>query len=126
MLKDTYYTDPTEVDQLVFAKLVPPDHYLRRVKQVLDFERLRTLVTDCYSPAMGRTAEDPVRLIKLEFLQFHSTRSDREVIATAQVNVAFRFFLDMSLEVACRGRAGWRNFGPAWAVSAISCSLTRW
>src|SRR6266508_4483680 len=98
MLKDNYYTEPTEVDQLVFAKLVPPDHYLQRVKQLLDFERFRELVKDCYSPAMGRTAEDPVRLIKLEFLQFHYRLSDREVIATAQVNVAFRFFLDLSLE----------------------------
>jgi transposase len=98
MLKDNYYTEPTEVDQLVFAKLVLPDHYLRRVKQLLDFERFRDRVKDCYSPALGRTAEDPVRLIKLEFLQMHYRLSDREVVAAAQVNVAFRFFLDVSLE----------------------------
>jgi transposase len=98
MLQDTYYTEPTEVDQLVCDKLVPPDHYLRRVKQLIDFERFRDLVKDCYSAAMGRSAEDPVRLIKLEFLQFHYTLFDREVIAEAQVNVAFRFFLDLSLE----------------------------
>jgi transposase len=98
MLKENYYTEPTEIDTLVFEKLVPPDHYLRRVKQLIDFARLRDLVADCYSPAMGRTAHDPVRMIKLAFLQFHYTLSDREVIATAQVNVAFRFFLDLSLE----------------------------
>jgi transposase len=98
MLKDDYYTEPTEVDQLVFAKLVPPDHYLRRVKEIMDFERFRALVKDCYSASMGRGAEDPVRMIKLEFLQFHYDLSDREVIAQAQVNVAFRFFLDLSLD----------------------------
>jgi transposase len=97
MLKDTYYTEPTEVDQVVFEKLVPPDHSLRRVKQVIDFERFRAGVVDGYRAAMGRTAEDPVRLSKLEFLQFHSTLSDREVIAEAQGNVAFRFFLALSL-----------------------------
>ena len=47
---------------------------------------------------MGRTAEDPVRMIKLAFLPFHDHLSDREVIAAAQVNVAFRFFLDLALE----------------------------
>ena len=83
---------------MVFAKLVPPDHYLRRVKQCIDFERFRALVQDCYSPSMGRAAEDPVRMLKLAFLQFHDNLSDREVIAAAQVNVAFRFFLDLSLE----------------------------
>ena len=98
MLKENYYTAPTEIDILVFEKLVPPAHYLRRVKQLIDFERFRDLVADCYSPAMGRTAHDPVRMIKLAFLQFHYQLSDREVIATTQVNVAFRFFLDLSLE----------------------------
>jgi transposase len=98
MLKERYYTEPTEVDQLIFAKLVPSEHYLRQVKRLIDFERFRALVADCYSPTLGRSAEDPVRLIKLEFLQFHYTLSDRDVIATAQVNVAFRFFLDLSLE----------------------------
>jgi transposase len=97
MLKERYYTEPTEMDTRVFDTLVPPDHYLRRVKRLIDFERLRDLITDCYSPAMGRTAEDPVRLIKLAFLQFHYNLSDREVIAAAQVNVAFRYVLDLSL-----------------------------
>ncbi len=100
MLKPSYYTEPTEVDQLVFEKLVPVDHYLRRVKEVIDFERLRELVRDCYSPDMGRTAEDPVRMIKLEFLQYQYNLSDREVLKQVQVNVAYRFFLDLSLDSA--------------------------
>ena len=33
MLKERYSTVPTEMDTLIFEKLVPPDHYLRRVKQ---------------------------------------------------------------------------------------------
>jgi transposase len=98
LLKEHYYTEPTEVDRLVFEKRVPPEHYLRRVKQCIDFERCRDLVQDGYSPARGRTAEDPVRLIKLAFLPFHYNLSDREVIAAAQVNVAFRFFLEVSLD----------------------------
>jgi transposase len=98
MLKENYYTEPTEIDTLVFEKLVPPDHYLRRVKHLIDFERFRDLLSDCYSPGMGRTAHDPVRMITLALLQFHDNLSDREVIATAQVNVAFRFFLDLSLD----------------------------
>ena len=37
MLKENYYTEPTELDILVFDKLVPPEHYLRRVKRLIDF-----------------------------------------------------------------------------------------
>jgi len=98
MLKKSYYVAPTELDQVVFEKLVPPDHYLRQVKAVIDFERFRAEVRDCYSPHMGRGAEDPVRMVKLEFLEIHYNLSDREVIAEAQVNVAFRYFLDLSLD----------------------------
>jgi transposase len=97
MLKESYSTDPTEVDQMVLAQLVPPDHYLRQVKRLIDFEQFRDLVKDGSSPAMGRTAEDPVRVMKLTFLQLHDNRSDRDVMAAAQVNVAFRSVLDLSL-----------------------------
>jgi transposase len=98
MLKDNYYTEPTEVDQLVFEKLVPQDHFVRRAKRVIDFERFRDQLRDCYSPDMGRTAEDPVRMLKLQLLQFQYQLSDREVIRQIQVNGAFRFFLDLSLD----------------------------
>jgi len=98
MLKEDYYVAPTELDQVVFEKLVAADHYLRKVKALIDFERFRAEVRDCYSPHMGRGAEDPVRMVKLEFLEIHYNLSDREVIAEAQVNVAFRYFLDLSLD----------------------------
>ena len=97
MLKSNYYTEPTELDLLIFEQLVPPDHYLRQVKAVIDFEYVRPEVQDCYSEDMGRNAIDPVLMFKLEFLQYHYTLSDREVIAEAQVNVAYRYFLDVSV-----------------------------
>lgn len=98
MLKENYYREPTDTDRLVFEKLVPPDHYLQQVKALIDFEAFRELLRDAYSPHRGRPAEDPILLLKLEFLPFHYGLSDREVIAEAQVNVAFRYFLDLSLD----------------------------
>jgi hypothetical protein len=106
MLKESYDTEPTERDLWVFEKLIPPDHSLRRVKQLRDFARFRDVVTDGYSPTMGRTADDPVRRITLGCLQFHAHLSDREVIAAAQVHVAFRDFLALSLAR--------RVPGPSW------------
>ena len=97
MLKTNYEIEPTEIDQLVFEKLVSKTHYLRQVKALIDFEFVRAKVQDCYSPELGRGAIDPVLVFKLEFLQFHYTLSDREVIAEAQVNLAFRYFLGLAL-----------------------------
>ena len=100
MLKDNYDILLTAFDHLVFEKLVPADHYLRRLKTAVDFNSLRPLVAQCYSSDMGRGAIDPVRLLKLLLLQFHYGLSDEGVIRQAQVNVAFRFFLDLPIEAA--------------------------
>ena len=98
MLKSSYYSEPTELDRLVYEKLIPADHLLRRVKAIIDFAPFRERVKDSYSPDMGRAAEDPVRMIKIEFLEFSYNLSDREVLKQLQVNVAFRYFLDLSLD----------------------------
>src|SRR5262249_59425896 len=47
---------------------------------------------------MGAPAVDPVRLLKRSLLQFQYDLSDSQVLRQAQVNVAVRFFLDLSLE----------------------------
>ncbi len=98
MLKANYYTPPTPLDVLIFEKLVPPAHDLRQVKALIDFERFRTELATHYHPSEGRPADDPVLLLKLELLEYQYNLSDRAVIAQAQVNVAFRYFLDLSLE----------------------------
>ena len=40
---------------------------------------------------------EPVVLLKLEFLQYHDRLSDQRVIDAAQVNVAYREFLGLSM-----------------------------
>ena len=47
MLKAEYVVRPTEMDLMVFEKLIPADHSLRRLKAALDFEPCRALVADC-------------------------------------------------------------------------------
>jgi hypothetical protein len=49
LLRESYDTPPTLVDEQTFATLVPGHHYLRRVKAVLDFERYRVLLAPCCS-----------------------------------------------------------------------------
>jgi transposase len=100
MLKPLVYLPPTELDLRIFEATVPQDHYLRRVKEVVSFQRCRNLMAAAYDPELGRPAAEPVLLLKLEFLQYHYNLSDRQVIDQAHYNMAFRFFLDLSLESA--------------------------
>lgn len=102
---------------------MPADHYLRKLKDAIDFALLRPLVADCYSPNHGRGAIDPVFLFKLSLLQFHYDLSDEQVIRQVQVNIAFRFFLDLSSQATLpepsllsqfRTRLGEKRFNKAF------------
>ncbi len=98
MLKPAAYLPLTELDRRIFDTTVPSDHYLRRVLHAVSFQRCRILMAPSYDPDRGRPACEPVLLLKLEFLQYHYNLSDRQVIDQAHYNLAFRLFLDLSLD----------------------------
>jgi transposase len=97
MLRASYVPMLSDHDQLIFDTLVPAYHYLRQVNAVVDFEHYRDAIATCYSATDGRPADDPVVLLKIGFLQTHYNLSDREVLSQIQVNVAFRYFLNLAL-----------------------------
>src|SRR5215510_7127612 len=86
-----------ERDEEIFQATVSEDHYLRRVKAVIDFERLRPLLADAYSNDQGRPAIEPLLMLKLEFLEYQYNLSDRQVIEHSRCNMAYRHFLGLSL-----------------------------
>lgn len=98
MLKEPSAPLWSEMDLEVFQHLVLPDHLVRRALDAIDFDRFRPILTPFYSQDLGRPAEDPVRMLKLEFLQYQYVLSDRQVVQRAQTDVAFRFFLGLSLK----------------------------
>ena len=86
------------VERTLYERIVPEEHFLRRLLAAIDFESFRPLLLSSYSPDMGRRPLDPVVLLKLETLARQYNLSDREVIAGARYNIAHRLFLDLSLE----------------------------
>jgi transposase len=87
-------------DEEIFQATVAASHYLRRVKEAIDFERLRPLLANAYCPDQGRPAIEPLLMLKLEFLEYHYNLSDREVIEHCRCNMAYRFFLGLNLHSA--------------------------
>ncbi len=105
----------SDLDQAVFDALVLRDHYLRRAEKNINFLALRDTLEQLYDQRQGRPAEEPLLMLKLEFIQYHDNLSDRQVIAKAQTDVAYRWFLglglnddlpDPSLLTKFRGRIG--------------------
>jgi transposase len=81
-----------------FEQLVPPDHFLRRLLQAVEFESFRPMLASGYSPDQGRPSYDPVALLKIAVLAHQYKYSDRQVMAAIQFNIAYRLFLGLSLK----------------------------
>lgn len=87
-----------ELEMVTLESLVPSDHLLRKIAGAIDFGFIRGRVSHLYCPDNGRPALDPVTLFKLLFIGYlFGIRSERQLMREVQVNVAYRWFLDLRL-----------------------------
>ncbi len=78
--------------------LVPADDFYRHLDRALDLSFVREWVIEHYAER-GRPAIDPVVFFKLQLiLFFEGLRSERQLIATASLNLAHRWYLGYALD----------------------------
>ena len=82
----------------LYDHIVPQDHLLRKINEVVDFSFVTDLVRDRYTPNFGRPAEDPEFMLRLCLLQYLYGDSDRQVIENARINVAYKYFLGLAVD----------------------------
>lgn len=77
--------------------LVPKNHLVRKIDKSLSFDFICPIVESTYS-TIGRPSVDPVVLVKLVFIQYLlGIRSMRQIIKEVETNLAYRWFLGLSL-----------------------------
>lgn len=97
MLKNRPQTQ-SSLEFVSIDELVPADHLLRKIDAKIDFSFIHDLVKDFYCDNNGRPALDPTLMFKLLFIGYlFGIRSERQLIRDSQVNVAYRWFLGLSL-----------------------------
>ncbi|MFC1969390.1 IS1182 family transposase [Chloroflexota bacterium] len=82
----------------LYDKIVPSDHLLRKINQVVDFSFVNELVKDRYTPDFGRPAEDPEFMLRLCLLQYLYGDSDRQVVENARCHLAYKYFLGLAVD----------------------------
>ena len=82
----------------LYDKIVPQDHLLRKINQVVDFSFVNELVKDRYTPDFGRPAEDPEFMLRLCLLQYIYGDSDRQVVENARMHNGYKYFLGMAVD----------------------------
>jgi len=82
----------------LYDRIVPLDHLLRKINQVVDFSFARQILNDRYNPDIGRPAEDPEFMLRLCLLQYIYGDSDRTVVENARLNLAYKYFLGLAVD----------------------------
>lgn len=87
-----------ELEMVTLEQLVPQNHLVRKIDAAIDFEFIRDEVRHLYCKDNGRPPVDPVRLFKIMLLGYlFGVPSERKLVKEIEVNVAYRWFLRMSL-----------------------------
>lgn len=83
---------------VTLSRLVPVDHPVRRISEVLDLSFLYTETRQYYSHE-GKPSVDPVVLFKLYLIgYFFGIPSERRLFREVQVNLAYRWYLGYDLD----------------------------
>ena len=82
----------------LYDRIVPIDHLLRKINQVVDFSFVGQILKDRYNPDIGRPAEDPEFMLRLCLLQYIYGDSDRQVVENARLNLAYKYFLGLAVD----------------------------
>lgn len=98
MLENRYKQITISEHISLYDKIIPQDHFLRKLKENIDFSFVNKLVEKEYSQELGRPAKEPEMMFKLLFLQIKDLLSDREVIDRARTDMSYKFFLDLNPE----------------------------
>lgn len=82
----------------LYDLLIPKNHFLRQVHDLIDFSFVEQELLDKYCLDNGRMAEPPVRMFKYLFLKAYYNLSDRDVTERARFDMSFKYFLDIAPE----------------------------
>lgn len=82
----------------LYEIIVPQNHILRRIKDNIDFSFVNPMLRKQYCEHYGRPAKEPEMMFKLLFLKKLYDLSDERLIASAQTDMAYKYFLGLEPE----------------------------
>lgn len=89
---------PKLFETVNIENLVPQNHILRKIKQVIDFSFINEIASEYYCSDNGRPSIPPVVLFKFIFIGYlFGVHSERRIFEEVEVNIAYRWFLGYEL-----------------------------
>lgn len=84
---------------LDIEELIPENHLLRKINQMISFDFIYDLVASYY-PTNGRPSVDPVSMFKMLLVGYlYGIKSERRLVQEIQLNIAYRHFVALNLQI---------------------------
>ena len=104
---------------LCLEQRVRPNHPLRQVKQLVDFDFIYQEVAPCYGVNGHVSVPPPVILKLMLLLVFYNVRSERELMATLPERLDWLWFLDFDLDDQIPGHSVLSKARSRWGTAAF-------
>ena len=96
--------------------IVPQNHILRKLKDVIDFSQVHEWVAPLYSEKMGRPSIDPELVVRIIVLEYLFNHSERELFGILPMHAGYLWFCGLDFEsplpdrtTLVKTRALWRK-----------------
>jgi len=90
-------TQKSFFDTQIYDRLIPQDHLLVKLNNIIDFSFIEEECGKYYS-RLGRKGESPVKLFKMLLLAFLYNRSEREIEEDCNFHLLFKYFLGLEVD----------------------------
>ena len=88
-------TIPLSIHSELYDLLIPKDHLLRQINDLIDFSFVYEELVSKYSSNNGRRAECPMRLFKYLLLKVIYDLSDVDIVMHSRYDLSYKYFLGM-------------------------------
>ena len=88
-------TIPLSIHSELYDLLIPKDHLLRQINDLIDFSFVYEELVSKYSSNNGRRAECPIRLFKYLLLKVIYDLSDMDIVMHSRYDLSYKYFLGM-------------------------------
>jgi len=84
----------------LYDQIIPPDHFLRKLRHVIDWERFTTKLIQLYKGegVVGRPPFDPALILKMEMVAYLYNLSERQVEVYINENLPAKFFVGLAVD----------------------------
>jgi transposase len=98
---------------------IPGDHLLRQLDLVLNFDRVRSVLSGHYS-STGRPSIDPELMLRILLVGYvYGIRSERQLCSEVHLNLAYRWFCRLGLDGVVPDHSTFSKNRYAGSVRAI-------